>query len=506
MNSKRRAGILLPVFSLPSRYGIGCFDSAAYRFVDFLSTAGQSEWQILPLGPTGYGDSPYQSFSSYAGNPYFVSLEALVADGFLSEQECEDAELEGGDRRVDYGVQYTRRLPLLRLAFERFFTGGNDEFNSFCKNNPRVMEYAFFMALKDRHGGTPWNEWERGVRFREPSALAEARETLAREISFYAFVQYRFFSDFERLHAYARERGISLIGDLPIYVSYDSADVWASPEHFQLDAELLPTAVAGCPPDGFSPSGQLWGNPLYRWEAHEKEGYAWWVSRISEAKRRCDTLRIDHFRGFDAYYAIPYGAPDARQGRWEKGPGIALFEALEASCGGLDIIVEDLGFIDDSVRALVKATGFPNMRVLEFGFDPRDDLPDGEHLPHNYPDRCVAYLGTHDNETAVGWLRGLGEHERRLLLEYLAMEEAELPTVRNALLALLLRSPAERCIVTAQDWLGLDDRARINQPSTVGANWRWRVRHGELSEALGARILRMTSLYGRRNRKEEEKT
>ena len=507
MNSIRRAGILLPVFSLPSRYGIGCFDSAAYRFIDFLCKAGQSEWQLLPLGPTGYGDSPYQPFSSYAGNPYFVSLERLVDDRLLSEEECEAAGLEGSDGRVDYGVQYTRRLPLLRSAYERFLKLDGQDFSSFCENNPQIMEYALFMALKDRHGGAPFFEWERPLRFREPEALAEARRTLSREIGFYAFLQYRFFDDFDRLHAYAQEKGISIIGDLPIYVSYDSADVWASPEHFQLDRELLPTAVAGCPPDGFSPSGQLWGNPLYRWEVHESEGYSWWVSRIKAAKRLCDTLRIDHFRGFDAYYAIPYGAPDAKEGKWEKGPGIKLFDALSRSLGELDIIVEDLGFIDASVRRLVSETGFPNMRVLEFGFDTRDDSAKSEHLPHNYPVRCVAYLGTHDNETALSWLKGLSEAERRLVLEYLATEEQELPALRRALLAVLFRSAAERAIVSMQDWLGLDDRARINRPSSVGENWRWRLRGDELNEALCKRILHVTALYGRRNsNREEERT
>lgn len=505
MNGQRRAGILLPIFSLPSRYGIGCLDSAAYRFVDFLRAAGQSEWQILPLGPTGYGDSPYQSFSSYAGNPYFVSLEGLIADRLLREEECESAALEEGDGRVDYGLQYARRLPLLQMAYERFIKKEDPDFNCFCKNNPRVMEYALFMAIKDRHGGAPWNEWERGLRLRDPGALADAERALSQEIGFYAFLQYRFFSDFARLHAYARERGISLIGDLPIYVSYDSADVWASPEHFQLDEKGLPTAVAGCPPDGFSPSGQLWGNPLYRWEVHEKEGYSWWVSRIREAKRLCDTLRIDHFRGFDAYYAIPYGAPDAREGRWERGPGIALFRALEAACGDLDIVVEDLGFIDDSVRSLVRETGFPSMRVLEFGFDARDDSAKSEHLPHNYPKSCIAYLGTHDNETAISWLRGLGARERALLLEYLSIGEAELLGVRDALISVLFRSSAERCILTMQDWLGLDDRARINTPSSVGENWRWRLGASDLTEALCERILRMTSRFGRRNEEKETK-
>ena len=495
----RRAGILLPVFSLPSRYGIGCLDSAAYRFVDFLAEAEQSEWQILPLGPTGFGDSPYQSFSSYAGNPYFVSLEALLADRLLLESECDAAGLEEGGTRVDYGLQYERRIPLLKLAYERFLEGVSDGFAEFCENNPHVMEYALFMAIKDLHGGAPWNEWERGLRFREEAALERLKRERSREIGFYAFLQYRFFGDFERLHGYARRKGISIIGDLPIYVSYDSADVWASPEHFQLDGELRPTAVAGCPPDGFSPSGQLWGNPLYRWEVHEREGYAWWVSRIRAAKRLCDTLRIDHFRGFDAYYAIPYGAPDAVDGHWEKGPGIALFRALSEACPSLDVIVEDLGFIDESVRRLVSECGYPNMRVLEFGFDARDDSAKSDHLPHNYPVRCVAYLGTHDNEPLHAWLSGLGVSERRLVSQYLAIGDADTETTENALLALILRSPAERCIVTLGDWLGLGDWARINTPSTARENWRWRASGNQLSSALCERIRRMTLLYGRRN-------
>ena len=496
---QRRAGILLPVFSLPSRYGIGCLDSAAYRFVDFLAEAGQSEWQILPLGPTGYGDSPYQSFSSYAGSPYFVSLEALIGDRLLLEAECDAAGLEESGRWVDYGLQYERRMPLLRLAYERFLERDKTDFTAFCESHPHVMEYALFMALKDLHGGAPWNEWERDLRFREGTGMERARHELSRESGFYAFLQYRFFADFDRLHAYARGKGISIIGDLPIYVSYDSADVWASPSHFQLDEELRPTAVAGCPPDGFSPCGQLWGNPLYRWEVHEREGFAWWVSRIRAAKRLCDTLRIDHFRGFDAYYAIPKDAPDARQGRWEKGPGMALFRALSMAIPDLDVIVEDLGFVDESVRRLVRESGFPNMRVLEFGFDTRDTSAKSDHLPHNYPARCVAYLGTHDNETLHTWLRNLGIGERHLVSQYLAIGDADDATTENALLALLLRSPAERCIVTLGDWLGLDRRARINTPSTASGNWRWRVSGEQLSAALCERILEMTALYGRRN-------
>ena len=497
----RRAGILLPIFSLPSRYGIGSLDLAAYRFVDFLSASGQSEWQILPLGPTGFGDSPYQSFSSYAGNPYFVSLEALISDGLLEKEECEAAELEDECERVDYARQYLRRLPLLRLAYSRAITSPRleAELSAFCHQNPRICEYALFMAIKEERAGAPWNEWETELRFRDPEAISRAERSLSREIGFHAFVQYRFFRDFDRLHAYARQKGIGIIGDLPIYLSYDSAEVWASPERFCLDEELRPTAVAGCPPDGFSKEGQLWGNPLYRWSLHESEGFSWWVSRILEAKRLCDTLRIDHFRGFAGYYAVPFGAPDAREGRWEKGPGMALFRALFEKCPSPDLIVEDLGFVDDEVRRLVREAGFPNMRVLEFGFDTRDDSKKNEHLPHAYPQNCAAYLGTHDNETALSWLRGRSEDERRLLLDYLAMGEASEESAIHAMIALLMRSAADRVIITMQDWLGLSDEARINRPSSVGENWRWRLRRDQLSPSLCERILRITALCGRRN-------
>ena len=502
---KRRSGILLPMFSLPSRYGIGCIDQEAYRFVDFLHDAGQSEWQMLPLGPTGYGDSPYQPLSAFALSPYYLGLDGLIECGALTRRECDDASLEGDDGRVDYGGQYRRRIPLLRLAYERLKNHKTDDYYEFLIKHPQIIEYARFMAIKDKQGGASWDLWPQEIRRRDGAALAAVDRELFEEIGFYCFLQYRLFGDFARLFAYAGERSVRIIGDLPIYLPYDSADVWADPDLFALDGDLRPTAVAGCPPDGFSPKGQLWGNPLYRWDAHADRGYRWWISRILAASELCDTLRIDHFRGFSSYYAIPYPAADASLGRWERGPGEALFSALRATGRSPDIIVEDLGFVDDEVRRLVKGCGYPNMRVLEFAFDPRDDSAKSEHLPHNYPSECVAYFGTHDNETAASWIDRLAPEERALILAYLGGGSGDDEAMRLALIALLLRSPAERCILTLQDWLGLDDGARINTPSTAAGNWSWRLRRDQLSPALAETILSECVRFGRVDREEKEK-
>lgn len=494
---KRSAGILLPVFSLPSPYGIGCFDESAYRFVDWLSRAGQSYWQILPLGPTGYGDSPYQSFSTFAGNPYFISLEALIREGLLTKAECESADLQSAADRVDYRKLYDNRYPLLRKAYERSNIAENPDYSAFCAENGWLEDYALFMALKDAHGGAAWSEWEEELRLREPAAIERSKTTLADEIGFYKFLQYHFYRQWNRLRQYANRKGIKIIGDLPIYVALDSADTWASPELFQLDRTHRPIAVAGCPPDGFSADGQLWGNPLYDWEKHRASGYRWWIDRLAHSFRLCDVVRIDHFRGFDEYYAIPYVDKTAKGGRWERGPGIELFRAVEHALGKRAVIAEDLGFMTDSVRRLVAQSSFPNMKVLEFAFDRRDTGSQSDHLPHNYPKNCVAYTGTHDNQTLASWFGTITDAERQMARDYLCDHHTPDSLLGRSLIALLMRSGASLCIIPMQDHLGLDDRSRTNTPSTLGGNWQWRMTAQSIDDALADEICRMTKRFGR---------
>ncbi len=493
----RSAGILLPISSLPSKYGIGCFDESAYRFVDWLKAAGQTHWQILPLGPTGFGDSPYQSFSVFAGNPYFISLSELVRDGLLTESECRRADAGERADRVDYEMLYQHRYPLLRKAFARSNLTENAAFQRFCREMPWLSDYTLFMACKDAADGAPWDAWDEGIRMRTPQAMAKMQAQLAEDMAFHAFLQYLFFRQWADLRAYANAQGIRIIGDIPIYAALDSADAWAHPELFRLDAQKRPKAVAGCPPDGFSADGQLWGNPLYDWEEHAKTGYQWWISRLRHCFRLYDTLRIDHFRGFDEYYAIPFGDRNAVNGHWEKGPGLALFQAAEKALGSQAVIAEDLGFVTDSVRRLVRDCGFPNMKVLEFAFDSRDTGSRTEHLPHNYTEHCTAYTGTHDNQTLAAWLAAITPEERRMVRDYLCDQYTPDSKLHRELIALIMQSRAALCIIPMQDWLGLGDSARMNTPSTVGENWRWRLTADQMSHALCQDIRRMTELYER---------
>ena len=466
---KREAGILLPISALPSRYGIGGFDRAAYEFVDFLSEAGQSVWQILPLGPTGYGDSPYQSPSAFAGNPYFISLERLREDGLLSEEECREADCTSADGGVDYGALYEKRPRLLRKAFSR--SRQSAEQLRFEEEHRAWLDgYAGFMARRAAPDGT----------------------ASADEMAYHRFLQFRFFEDLGALRRYANEKGIRLLGDLPIYVSLDSADVCFSPELFELDGQGIPTAVAGCPPDGFAPKGQLWGNPLYDWGAHEREGYAWWIKRLAHAFAMVDAVRIDHFRGFDSYYAIPYGAPDATEGEWRKGPGMSLFRAVEEALGEREIIAEDLGFITDSVRTLVRESGFAGLKILQFGLDGEE-----EHLPHRYAENSVAFTGTHDNPTLCEWLETRSEHELARIREYLWDFSLPREALPDTLIALLMRSPSRLAIVPMQDYLGLGAEGRMNRPATMGGNWRWRLTREQMSGELAEKIFRLTRIGGR---------
>lgn len=493
---KRSAGILLPVSSLPSEYGIGCFDKSAYEFVDFLKMSGQSYWQILPLGPTGYGDSPYQSFSAFAGNPYFIDLTQLIEKGLLTEAECKAAGFNNSDN-IDYSELHRKRLPLLRKAFLRSNFADSRSFSVFVYENPWLDDYALFMAVKDCFGGIPLNEWESGIRMREADAVGKYREKLRDEISFYKFLQYLFFEQWRRLKNYANKSGISIIGDIPIYTALDSADVWANPQLFQLDENRLPKGVAGCPPDGFAPEGQLWGNPLYDWDYHRQTDYKWWLSRLRHCFTLYDVVRIDHFRGFDEYYSIPYGNKTAENGHWEKGPGVGLFKKTEKVLGKREVIAEDLGFMTDSVRKLVRDSGFPNMKVLQFAFDSRDTGSASDFLPHNYGENCVAYTGTHDNQTIAAWLKTITAEEREAVRDYLCDNFTPDEKLHKSLISLIMRSKANLCVVPIQDWMGLDDKSRINTPSTVGENWKWRLKKSDLTHSLCSEIHKTTRLFGR---------
>lgn len=489
----RESGILLPIFALPSKYGIGCFSKEAYEFVDQLKEAGQSKWQLLPLGPTGYGDSPYQSFSTFAGNPYFIDLKTLRKEGLLKKSECKAYNFGAKKDRIDYEALYFSRFKILRIAFERFQP--DEEYELFlAKNEDWLTEYCLYMAIKDSQGGKSWIEWPKEYRDRNSEALQRAKDELKEEMDFYRFQQFEFDRQWRRLHAYANKQGVQIIGDIPIYVAFDSADTWANPELFQFNEENLPTAVAGCPPDAFSATGQLWGNPLYDWEYHKKTGYSWWMKRIAYSFQLYDKVRIDHFRGFDEYYAIPYGDATAENGSWKPGPGIAFFEAVEKKLGRLDIIAEDLGYLTDTVLKLLKDTGFPGMKIIQFAFDSREAA---NYLPHTYPTNCVVYTGTHDNDTTRGWYHNVDKGCRDFAKEYLRKPALDEDTLSWDFIAMAMGSVADLCIIPIQDFLCLDEKARINIPSTLGNNWVWRLKKGQIDENLVKEIYKVTKLYGR---------
>ena len=489
----RSSGILLHLSSLPSPHGIGTMGQAARDFVDFLARAGQKYWQILPICPTSYGDSPYQSFSTFAGNPYFIDLDLLAADGLLLPAEYEGIDWGGSPECVDFGRMYELRYPILHKACQRLLDAPPADYADFCRENAFWLpDYALFMALKDAHQGAAWSEWEPELIHRDPEALAQARLLHAREIDFWQAVQYLFFRQWKELKAYANRSGIEIIGDLPIYVAADSVDVWGCPEEFQLDENLVPTEVAGCPPDGFSATGQLWGNPLYNWEEMKKNGYAWWIRRIRHMCSIYDVVRIDHFRGFAGYYAIPFGSADACGGRWRTGPGIDLFRTIEKELGRQNIIAEDLGFLTQDVYDLLAATGYPGMKVMEFAFDSRDG---GNYLPHDYPRSCIAYTGTHDNEPVNGWFETANPEDAARAVDYLKLTRRE--GYNWGMLRGIWSSVADLAIVQAQDILGLGHEARMNTPSTLGGNWCWRAKPGAFSPQLAKKLRHVTEIYGR---------
>lgn len=490
---KRSCGVLMHITSLPSRYGIGTLGEEAERFADWLKSAGQSYWQVLPIGPTGYGDSPYQPFSSFAGNPLMIDLDELCEQGLLSKSECENADFGADPLIVDYEKVSETRSELLHKAFANFtddvgFTG------FMLEQKEWLDDYALFMALKKEFGGKPWTQWDDDIKFRSPEAMKKYSEKLSDEIRCNKFCQYIFFRQWTRFHNFCAQRGVKIIGDIPIYVSPDSSDVWANPRLFELDERLNPKRVAGVPPDYFSKTGQLWGNPLYNWSEMKRDNYSWWVSRVKKSAELFDMLRIDHFRAFDTYYAIPFGEKTAEHGGWEKGPGMDLFNVIAEQVPNADIIAEDLGDIFDSVKKLLEESGFPGMRVLQFGFNPENS--DNDHLPHNYPKNCVCYTGTHDNATFKQWYSEADMKTKNMCRKYLG-KKLFVPLNRYAIRA-AYASPAKLTIIPMQDILGLGKKGRMNVPSTLGGNWSWRMkkkalrkRHAKMLRGLSETYMRL---------------
>lgn len=489
----RKSGILMHISSLPSDFGIGKLGDAAYVFADFLADCGIQVWQILPLSPTSYGDSPYQSFSVHAGNPYFIDFERLERAGYLAPSDYSGIVWGDDPRRVDYARIYTYCFHVLRTAFSRF-KQTDEGYQAFCKTQASWLpEYALFMALKDAHHGKPWDQWEQPLAMREEEALEQAREEYAEDIAFYSVLQYWFYQQWDALKAYCNQKGISIVGDIPIYVAYDSVEVWSQPELFQLDADHVPTAVAGCPPDVFSPTGQLWGNPLYDWEYHKKTDFAWWTQRLRSAAALYDTVRIDHFRGFESYYAVPYGKTTAEVGEWLPGPGTALFDAVKKELGDISIIAEDLGFVTPEVRKLLEDCGYPGMKVTQFAFD---GDPKSDYLPQNYATtNCVAYTGTHDNMTLRGWIHSSPAKTIAFAKRYLhCRNTVDLPA---EMLRITWSSTARLAVAQMQDFLDAGPEGRMNTPSTTGGNWQYRTLTSDFTPRLAKRIYQLNELYNR---------
>jgi len=488
----RESGILMHITSLPGPYGIGTMGKNAYRFVDFLESAGQSYWQILPLTPTGYGDSPYQSFSSCAGNHYLIDLDALVEEGLLKMEEIASVTWSQQVDRVDFGRMYEQRSKVLKIACSRFVPDA--AFEAFVKENESwLADYAIFMALKSQMGGKPWLDWPEALKCHDADTLDAKGAELKEEIFLQYFLQYQFDRQWKALRSFANEKGIRIIGDVPIYVPLDSADVWAAPELFQLDASRRPEVVAGCPPDAFTEDGQLWGNPIYDWARMEASDYSWWVRRLSAAAKMYDVIRFDHFRGFESYWAVPAGDKTARNGSWVKGPGLSFIRAIQKALPDLDFIAEDLGYMTKEVRQLQLDSGYPGMKVLEFAFDSRED---SDYVPHLYPEDSVCYTGTHDNVTLKQWFDEATPEDVTYAKAYLGLNEEEgyvWGMIRGA-----MGSVSRICIVQMQDYLELGKRARMNFPGTLSMdNWTWRAISGFDSEALAQKILKITKLYGR---------
>jgi 4-alpha-glucanotransferase len=493
MKFERSAGILLHPTSLAGPYGIGDLGPAAIQWLDWLVESGCKLWQVLPLGPTGYGDSPYQCFSAFAGNPYLISPELLLEQGLLKQEDLVDMP-PWNDQLVDFGRLYLWKPALLERAFQRFSSSAGTlkaEFDSFCTQNAGWLEdYALFMAIKETYSSGAWDEWPRALRLREPGALKEAQATLSANVERNSFYQFLFFRQWTAVRAYAHEKGIQIIGDIPIFVAYDSSDVWSHPDLFYLDQNGSPTVVAGVPPDYFSPTGQLWGNPLYKWDVHKASGYTWWLERIRATLKLVDILRVDHFRGFAGYWEIPFGKATAEIGCWVPGPGADFFNAVQSNLGSLPILAEDLGVITPDVVALREQFDLPGMKILQFAFSG----PDNPFLPHSYPRNCAVYTGTHDNDTSHGWYERAPEVEKDFARRYLQVSGGQ---IAWDLILQAWGSVAVFSVAPMQDFLGLGSTARMNFPSKLGGNWEWRMNKQDTSKSLQARIKELNWLYQR---------
>ena len=495
---KRQSGVLMHISSLPGKYGIGSFGQSAYDFVDFLVRTKQRYWQILPLGTTSYGDSPYQSFSAFAGNTYFIDFDILIEEGLLNEADVKRADFGDDPRKVDYAKIFDARRPIMEKAVARFLKAEDlSDYESFVEENAAWLEvFAEYMAIKEHFDNLAWTEWpDEAIRRREAASLASYREKLADKLTYHRVTQYLFFKQWLRLKAYANEHHIEIVGDMPIYVAADSADVWAQPHFFKTDAVGKPTCVAGCPPDEFSETGQLWGNPIYDWEAMDKDGYAWWIERLRESFKIYDIVRIDHFRGFESYWEVPADSETSATGKWVKGPDYKLFAAVKEALGDLNIIAEDLGFMTDEVIELRERTGFPGMKILQFAFNPDDESIDSPHLA---PNNSVMYTGTHDNNTVLGWYKDeIDDATRQYMAQYTNRKEYE--TVPHAMLRTIFASVSFMAIATMQDLLELDGAARMNYPSTIGGNWTWRMTAEELNPIIEGELYSLTKTYRRMN-------
>ncbi|WP_294392453.1 4-alpha-glucanotransferase [uncultured Clostridium sp.] len=498
----RNSGIIMHIASLPGKYGIGTFGKEAYEFADFLRKSGQRYWQILPLGPTSYGDSPYQSFSAFAGNPYFIDFDILHEKGLLKREDYIDINFGENDEEIDYAIIFNEKMKVLRKAFTNFNVN-DDSVKKFKNDNEFWLnDYSLYMSVKQKFDLRSWQEWDDDIRLRKPEALERYKSQLSDEIEFWNFIQYEFFDEWNKLKSYVNNAGIEIIGDMPIYVSEDSADVWSNPQAFLIDKETLkPLKVAGCPPDIFSETGQLWGNPIYDWSYMEKTEYKWWVSRVKESLKIYDWLRIDHFKGFESYYSIPYGEPTAKNGKWVKGPGMKIFDAIRKELGEVNIIAEDLGTLTEDTIKLRDDNKFPGMKILSFAFDSDSD---NAFLPHNYEKNFIAYTGTHDNDTVRGWFEKTAPKEQvEKAIKYLNLDEEE--GYNWGFIRGIWSSVANVSIAQMQDFLNLGNEARTNMPSTLGGNWKWRAKKDAFTDELAKRIYDMTELYGRCIKKEVEK-
>lgn len=490
--NKRSAGILMPIFSLPSNYGIGTLGKEAYKFVDFLADAKQTYWQVLPIGPTSFGDSPYQSFSSFAGNPYFIDLDMLKDDGLLTKKDLSEIKVKN-ETKIDYGWLFKNRFKVLYKAYINGIKKDKNNLTKFIKNNKAIHDYAVYMSIKEYFGMKSWIEWpDIKIRKRDAKTLKQYCDKLKDRIEFYEYIQYLFFKQFKKLKDYMNTKGIKLIGDIPIYIPLDSCDCWMDPECFELDDQYIPTAVAGVPPDYFTADGQLWGNPLYRYKYMKKVGYKWWINRIEGSIKLYDVIRIDHFRGFDTYWSVPYGEKTAKNGKWVKGPNMDLLDVLKAKFNNTEFIAEDLGYHTPGVQKMLDNFGFPGMKVLEFGFDSREA---SNHAPHAYVENSVCYVGTHDNSTIIGWLTAANKDDVNYALKYLGLKDKK--DFNWHMIIAGMSSVSRIFIAQLQDYLGLDDKARINQPGTLGNNWKWRLKKGQLDKKLAKKIGEYTIMYER---------